>query len=167
MILLNGVLDTCIVYFILIICSKLFWSESSGIKSFNLDDNVTTTVYTSINGPAGLTIDILQERIFFVDNLLPSDSNVYSTDYDGQDVALLVENHTNLIPFQIAHADDIVYWTGNSRLIQRIQIGGASSTVSSVPVSLQTESGSDSTFYSLVAVSTLHRPPAGIYILFM
>ena len=123
---------------------------------------MTTTIYTNINESSGLTIDILQERIFFVENLLSSESNVYSTDYDGQDVTFVVENHPSVIPFQIAYADNFVYWTRNNQLLQRAHVGGASVTVSSVPVSLQTESGFDSSFFSLVAVSTLHRPPAGI-----
>ena len=144
--------------------SKLFWSESSSIVSLDLDSNETTALYTSINGHAGLTIDILQERIYFVDNLVSSYSNIYSIDYDGQHVTLVVENHSSIIPFQIAYADDFVYWTKDNQRLQRIQVGTASSTISSVPVTLQTESGSDSSFYSLVAVSTLHRPPAGSYI---
>ena len=126
-----------------------------------------TTIYTNINeSSAGLTIDILRERIFFVENLLSSKSNVYSTDYDGQDVTLVVENHPTVIPFQIAYADHFVYWTKSYRLLQRAHVDGASSSaVSSVLVSLQTESGFDSSssFFSLVAVSTTQRPPVGTY----
>ena len=95
---------------------------------------------------------------------MSSYSNVYSADYDGQYVTVVVENHQNSIPFQIAYADDFVYWTRDNQWLQRIQVGSGSSNISSVPVTLQTESGSDSSFYSLVAVSTLHRPPAGINI---
>lgn len=156
----------CVMYiafinFIFHTYSKLFWSEPSSIKSLNLDSYAITTIYTNLNESSGLTIDILRERIFFVENLV-SESNVYSTDYDGQDVTLVVENHPNIISFQIAYADDFVYWTRNNRLLQRAHVGSGSLTVSSVPVSLQTESGFDSSFFSLVAVSTVHRPPAGI-----
>ena len=129
-----------------------------------MDSSETTTIYANIDQSSGLTIDILQERIFFVDNMLSSGSNVYSTSYDGQDVTLVVENHPSHIPFQIAYADDFVYWTGNNRILQRAQVvSGTSSIVTSVTVSLQTENEIDSSFYSLVTVSTLHRPLAGIY----
>ena len=121
---------------------------------------MTTTIYTSLHDPSGLTIDILQERIFFVDNMF-SQSNIYSTDYYGQDVTLIVEDYPSVIPFQIAYADNFIYWTRDSQQLERAHVHGTS-LVSSVPVTLQTESGSDSSFFSLVAVSTLHRPPAGI-----
>ena len=92
--------------------------------------------------------------------MLSSQSNIYSTDYYGQDQTLIVENYPSVIPFQIAYADNFIYWTRNNRQLERARIPG-SSLVSSVPVTLQTESGFDSSFFSLVAVSTLHRPPSG------
>lgn len=126
-----------------------------------MDSNTITTIFTSTSEISGLTIDILQERIFFVENLMSSNSNLYSTGYDGQGRTLVVENHPSVIQFQIAYADGFVYWTSNNRLLQRAQVDGASSSVTSVTVSLQTENEMDSSFHSLVAVSTLHRPSAG------
>ena len=85
---------------------------------------------------------------------------MYSCDYDGQDVTLVVENQ-HLISFQITYADDFVYWTSTNQQLERVEVGVASSTVTSISVSLRTESNLDSSFYSLAAVSTLHRPTAG------
>ena len=77
----------------------------------------------------------------------------------------IVENHTSEILFQIAYADGFLYWTVKNpqQLFQRVEVDSASPTVTQLTVSLRTESEFESPLYSLVTVSTIHRPPAGIY----
>jgi len=142
---------------------KVFWSEvePSSIQSSDLQVQSSETIISGVNQPFGLTIDILRERIFFVDNS-SNFYSIYSTNYNGEEMDTIVENHTSGILFQIAYADGFLYWTVKTQQVfQRVEVDSASPTVTQLAVSLRTESESQSQLYSLVAVSTIHRPPAG------
>jgi len=148
-----------------VLLRKVFWSEvgPSSIKSSDLQVQNSETIFSSVNQPLGLTIDTFRERIFFVDNSSNLYS-VYSTNYNGEEMDKIVGNHTSEILFQIAYADGFLYWTvKNQQLFQQVEVDSASPTVTPLAVSLRTENEADSKLYSLVTVSTIHRPPTGTY----
>ena len=144
---------------------RVFWSEvrPSSIRSSDLLVQSSEIIFSSVNQPFGLTIDILKERIFFVDNS-SNFYSVYSTNYAGEKVTVIIENHTSEILYQLAYADGFLYWTVlNQKIYQRVTVDSASPNIDSLIVSLKTES--ESVLHSLVAVSSIHRPPAGISII--
>ncbi|GFS04390.1 low-density lipoprotein receptor-related protein, partial [Elysia marginata] len=59
--------------------------------------------------PNGITADLEQRRLYWVD--ARSDS-IHSTDYDGQDLKLIIKSHTVLgHPFSITVFEHYVFWT--------------------------------------------------------
>jgi len=87
--------------------------------------NRLTLVSSDIKWPNGLTLDLVQRRVYWVDGKL---NHIGSVDFDGRNRKLVLQSPESLPhPFSITTFEDELYWTdwGNQTLYQANKFDGS------------------------------------------
>lgn len=86
------------------------WGEEARIERGGLDGSHRQTIVTfDIKWPNGLTLDLLKQRLYWLDAKLHSISSV---NFDGSERRIIFKSNEFLHhPYSISVFEDFVYWT--------------------------------------------------------